>query len=279
MYYVDDMSQAKSSHQNIIYLLHHPESEHVYVGQSSQGLKRPRQHSSQRSLDKLGHLPRIKWIKSLKQRGLEPEITVLEECASTGDLDEAECFHIANFKSLGIPLLNLTEGGDGGAEISRRYWANPEAREKKRIERQGKKWNNEVRAKMSASAKGKPKSVEHRANLSIAASAAMKFRWQDLTYRAQQVEIQRVAKARKSEAAKRNWADEDYRARNATARDADYRTKQSEIAKAACAREEVKAKRSEARKHTWESEEYRATMSEALRRGWVKRRKKPDDPQ
>jgi group I intron endonuclease len=208
----------------IIYALHHPNSSRVYVGKSKNGMRRPKEHSQVSTMQRYIQTPLTKWIKSLQKRGLEPKITVLEECAKPEDLNEAEIFHIAYFRSLGMQLLNLTDGGDGGfgyqpteearkkmsainkkrsstpagrermSKIANEYWSNPEAREKQREERLGKKWNEETRAKISAAHKGKQKSEQHKENLSIAASSAMRLRWEDPEYRKQQREaaIQRA---------------------------------------------------------------------------------------
>ena len=62
--------------QLIIYALYHPNSKRVYVGKSSKGRKRPQAHSSPSHLKQYAHLPRAKWIQSLKKRGLEPEIGI-----------------------------------------------------------------------------------------------------------------------------------------------------------------------------------------------------------
>lgn len=53
------------------------------------------------------------WVKSLVDRGLKPEIVVLEECSAPQDLIESEVWHIAYWRSIGANLTNLTDGGDG----------------------------------------------------------------------------------------------------------------------------------------------------------------------
>ena len=187
----------------VVYLLHHPESEHLYVGKSERGLRRPQNHGQPSSVRRYPHLPRTKWILSLRERGLEYEVTVLETCATVEDLCEAERFYIAYFRAIGLQLLNVTDGGDGisgwkhgpealaklsavvqrrmadeGPEatsrrmskMSRAYWDSPGARERWATARTGRKHSDETKAKMSAAARGKPKSPEHKA----ATSAAMK---------------------------------------------------------------------------------------------------------
>jgi len=240
----NDMGNETTSSQFIVYALHHSDSDHVYIGQSSRGMLRPQQHDQQAELPKFAHLPRAKWIRSLHARGLKPEIAILEEFENDEDLDDAERFHIAYYKSIGIPLLNCTEGGDGGAEISRRYWSDPASREKKRVERTGRKHSAETKAKMAASAKGKTKSAEHCA----AMSEARKRNWATPGYREKQVESQKVAQnqsnvvAKKSEAATTQWADQDAR---------DRKSEQS-------------------RRH-WQDPKNKAKLSEAMKRSWERR--------
>ena len=58
------------------------------------------------------------WIRSLLDRGIEPEMTVLEVVNVSIDLlDEELCefekLYISDYKERGIKLCNLTDGGDG----------------------------------------------------------------------------------------------------------------------------------------------------------------------
>ena len=267
MSYCDDMEKETTS-QFLIYALHHPESDHVYIGQSSQGMTRPMQHGRPWSMEKLAKLPRIKWIKSLRAKGLEYEIAILEELSSVDDLDDAEKFHIACFKAMGIPLLNLTEGGDGGAEISRRYWSDPKSREKKRKERIGQTWNKETKAKMSAAHKGRKKTPEERANM----AAAAKRRWATPGYRDKQAVAQRASHSspeKRAQAAE--WAK---LASRDTNRSPEYRAKQSDAAKTSCAKEEVRARKSAAATLKAQDPEYIAKLSAARKAWWAERKKK-----
>jgi len=215
----------------IVYLLHHPESDHMYIGKSTRGFRRVEEHFHSSHLKKYAHLLRSKWIVSLQKRGLQAEVVVLEECATPEELDASERFHISYFRFIGFKLLNLTDGGDGvlGHEftpeaiakmsesrqrrvqeipgererlvtLSDEYWSTPAARETKRRERLGQKWSPEVRAKMSAAQKGKPKSAEHRAKI----SAAAKLRCADPTYRQKQSEAQKIAQNRPDVRAKKS---------------------------------------------------------------------------
>lgn len=286
----------------IIYLLHHPTSKYMYIGKSSTGLRRPREHSMPSSLKQYAHLPRSRWVVSLQKRGLSPQIVILEECAIAEDLDEAERFYIAYFRSIGgkRSLLNLTDGGEGilgyrhsKEEIERQsavqrekakdpeerkrlrglstaYWTSQGSREKKRQERTGKKWSSEIRAKMSATQKGRTRSPETRAKMSAAASELRRKQWADPAYREKQ---------RQSQIA--SHGSEEYRAKAAeygklssheTHRSEQYRAKQSEIAKVRCADPEVRARKSASALLKAQDPEYRHKLSEAKKAWWAKRR-------
>src|SRR5579859_4689242 len=95
--------------EHFIYCLSDPSSDELrYVGKSSTGFKRPRQPHSARCGS---------WIKSLKTRGVDPKIEILEEIEDGEYLKErlnaAERFWIASWRIAGANLTNLTDGGDG----------------------------------------------------------------------------------------------------------------------------------------------------------------------
>lgn len=90
-----------------VYLLNHHASEFSYIGQSSRGMKRPRAHAHASVV--AARLPVSKWAR----KHPDYAITVVEECESKDSLDEAEKFYIAYFRSVGLPLLNITSGGGG----------------------------------------------------------------------------------------------------------------------------------------------------------------------
>jgi len=291
--------------QFLIYALWHPNSKRVYVGKSSKGMRRPMAHGEPANLRQYAHLPRAKWITSLRKRGLEPKIAVLEVCASADDLNEAERFYISAFKAQGTPLLNLTDGGDGVlghkfteaalakmsatrkkrmaetpgereriAQMSRDYWATPEARAKKSAERMGVGWTDETRVKMVAALTGKPKSAKHRAALS---GASVK-KWTAPGYREKQIKAQREAHSTpEAKAQAAEWAK---RASHDTHRSPEYREKQSARAKAACASKEVRERKSAAATLKAQDPAYIKKLSDARKLWWAERKKnKPkDDP-
>ena len=261
--------ENKTTSQFLVYALHHPDSDHVYIGQSSRGMLRPQEHEKYLHAPKFARLSRVKWIKSLHAKGLKPEIAVLEEFADASELNDAERFYIAYFKSLGIPLLNCTEGGDGGAEISRRYWADPASREKKRLERLGYKHLAETKVRMSAASKGKKKSAEHCASM----SEARRRNWENPEYRARQIAAQKAAKnSDKARAQAAEWAK---LSSHDTHRSPEYRAKQSEIAKAACASDEVRERKSDAATLKAQDPEYIEKLSIARKKWWAKRKRIP----
>ena len=94
-----------------IYALLDPEARLVrYVGKSTQPHKRLRQHilSARRGGDR-----RIcRWIRSLLERGLLPQMLILER-AMQDSWESAEQYWITAFREDGADLTNHTDGGDG----------------------------------------------------------------------------------------------------------------------------------------------------------------------
>ena len=132
------------NNQFIIYGLVDPYSKHLrYVGKSQKGLKRPLQHFKPALLKVNTH--KNHWIKQLLSQGSTPQIVIIQSFEDADILNTAEIHWIAYFKSMGCPLTNLTEGGDGT---------------------RGYVFTEEVKQRMSASSLGFPKSVEHAANIS-----------------------------------------------------------------------------------------------------------------
>lgn len=97
----------------LIYGLVDPRTQELrYVGKSTKGLLRPRQHMTPAFLRRdTGH--KGNWIRQLQAEGLKPEIEVLETHESAEALPDAEQHFIAYFRSLGCRLTNHTDGGEG----------------------------------------------------------------------------------------------------------------------------------------------------------------------
>jgi len=145
--------------RSLIYALYRDDSDKLYVGKSTSGLRRPLSHGTPSVLRANSHLPLARWIKKHGSYS----IALLEAC-DRSMLNEAECFYIAYFRSLGIPLLNLTDGGEGtlGHHHSEEYKARSSA------VRRGRHASPETRAKMSASHRGKTNSDQSRQKISEA---------------------------------------------------------------------------------------------------------------
>lgn len=141
----------------IIYALHHDDSKRVYVGKSTSGMTRPKAHAKPANLKRLKHLPVSAWIKKYQ----DFKIAVLEELDSGEALFEAERFHIAYLRSLGILLLNCTDGGEGMLNPS------PETRAKMSAAQKILRNTPEARRAMS----GRVASKETREKLAEAARA------------------------------------------------------------------------------------------------------------
>jgi len=104
----------------IVYGLVDPRNNELrYVGQSSKGLKRPKQHWSTFSLNLKDHCHN--WINSLIKENLIPVIEVLDEFdgdennieAAKNWLDTNEIFAISFYREQGCNLTNQTDGGGG----------------------------------------------------------------------------------------------------------------------------------------------------------------------
>ncbi len=120
-----------------------------YVGMSSRGLIRAREHSY---TCKARGTHKDAWINSLRTLRLDYTIVVLEE--NPADLADAERFWIAFGRACGWPLTNLTDGGDG--------LFNPTAETRARMAaaRKGAKRgppSQETRARIAAALRGKPR--------------------------------------------------------------------------------------------------------------------------
>jgi hypothetical protein len=135
----------------LIYALVDPRTEEIrYIGKSSRGMVRPRQHSQAARLTDGTH--KANWIKGLVSAGMMFRVSVLEELSEVASLDAAERRWIARGRSLGWPLTNATDGGDGTLGLK----FTEEHRRKIAMARLGKQHSPETRARMSTAKKGKP---------------------------------------------------------------------------------------------------------------------------
>lgn len=146
----------------IIYILLDPLTGEIrYVGFTSGTMKdRLTQHTKEKR-GKYNH--RICWIQSLLRNGSMPVMQQLQEVHDS-EWRSAERYWIAYFRSIGCPLTNLTDGGDGTIG----YNHSEESKAKMSASRLGKTASKECREKMSASRKGKVKSEETRSKIRAA---------------------------------------------------------------------------------------------------------------
>ncbi len=110
--------------KNIIYGLVDPRSGLIrYVGKSTKGLSRAREHIHQVSREKTY---KAAWIRKLLRLGLNYGIKILEACSTPEELSGVEKKWIAKLRNDGFSLTNLTDGGEGMCG----YCPSPEARKK-----------------------------------------------------------------------------------------------------------------------------------------------------
>lgn len=152
---------------NIIYgLVDSRTGEIRYVGKSTSGLRRPREHFTKRALAERTH--KANWIRSVVADGGVCLMVVLQRCTTTEELSEAERWWIAMGRAaLGARLTNSTDGGDGcsGREAS------PKLREHMRrlgVANRGRVLTSEHRAKVGAAGRGRVFSTTHRAGIAAA---------------------------------------------------------------------------------------------------------------
>lgn len=151
----------------IIYALIDPRDNSVrYVGKTHRTAhRRLRRHLAECYLKADTYKDR--WIRSLLKENLEPEIIVLQTCASAELLNEAERGHIARLRAEGARLTNLTPGGDGlGAKhteeskdkIRRALTGKPKSEQHRlhsALAQRGRKASDATRAKLSAARRGR----------------------------------------------------------------------------------------------------------------------------
>ncbi len=93
-----------------IYVLIDPISEEIrYVGWTSKSLRSRYYNHIHNSR---GKNYKDRWVRKLKRAGLRPRMTLLQSLPNGLGLD-AECYWVAYFRSLGCPLTNSTDGGEG----------------------------------------------------------------------------------------------------------------------------------------------------------------------
>lgn len=119
-----------------IYALECPDAGVIrYIGKADDPDKRFRMHISRARTTSEAHHS-CRWIRSLLRSGKRPILRILECVPADRDWRDFERRHIAAALRAGLPLTNITPGGDGVivspdgrrrmSESSRRYWADSE---------------------------------------------------------------------------------------------------------------------------------------------------------
>lgn len=103
------------------------------------------------------------WIKGLLKQNQRPLMEVIETVPQGGDWQEAERAWIARYRSDGVQLKNITEGGDGARGVV----VTPEARAALSRALKGRKHTPEARANMATASKirGIPKETREKAHV------------------------------------------------------------------------------------------------------------------
>jgi hypothetical protein len=141
----------------LIYGLLDPETRAVrYVGKSCTGLKRPREHLAPLQLRKHKNY-KNSWVLSLKARGLNPIIRVLEVASDAEALFDLENRWMGFFRAQGADLTNLVESSRGALG-----WSHDDEAKKKISEASKRRWKvnpivytPEIREACGASMRGK----------------------------------------------------------------------------------------------------------------------------
>lgn len=150
----DNANSRLCESKYLIYGLIDPRTDLIrYVGQSANGIKRPRQHRTPKQLS--ANTYKCKWLRQLLRDGLDYRVVILQYSAEES-LSSDEIWWIAFGRALGWPLTNATDGGHG----TRGYSPTPETREKLREVNKNRTFTPEWRAKISAAGRGRTASPE-----------------------------------------------------------------------------------------------------------------------
>lgn len=161
---------------NFVYGLADPLTGEIrYTGGTTQGVKRPKQHTEPYYLKLDGHTHKACWIRKLLSLGLKPDIVVLEQCSSRFDVFRTEQRVIASLRAKGARLTNYSDGGRGGPLGIIR---SPETRAKMAAAKRGKKRPEWVRLKVIEGRKRRfqndPIAVERRRQVAVCLGSSRK---------------------------------------------------------------------------------------------------------
>lgn len=151
-----------------IYGLCDPESGLIrYIGKSIRPNERLTNHMNDQ-----GTCHRTNWLRSLKSKGLKPNLVILQELPDDAIWQDAEKAWIAYGRSQGWPLVNNTSGGDGVCGL-------PEET-RRRISQVwvGRKHSDETKAKIGAASRLKKMPEEAKRRISES-QKGRKITWAD----------------------------------------------------------------------------------------------------
>jgi hypothetical protein len=108
---------------------------------------------------------KARWMRAALAAGHEIIDVVLQECETEAEAFIAERAHIARLLALGVPLTNLTEGGEGPIGLR---WSEA-SRIRVGKQRRGRVTSPETKQKLRATQIGRTRSAETRKKMSDAA--------------------------------------------------------------------------------------------------------------
>ena len=243
-----------------IYALVCPLTKHArYIGKANNPVARRlghiRESESGAAKHHKGH-----WIRKLLGQGMTPELRVLFDVPSDMRWQIAERFFIASARYFRFDLTNTTIGGEG-IEVDDPEWIRKRAEARKRFYRENPDRYSELRVAIAASF-NKP---EVKAKKSSAMLAAWKDEVKGERLRAGGQSDQRKAKT--AEAARKNWSDPNYVAKQSAAMAVvhatpEFKAKMSKVSIAAHADPEIAARRIASLRANGATPEFKAKMSE-----------------
>lgn len=186
-------------------LAHDLSYEYRYVGLTSTGIRRMKDHlsSAVRKNDAEYHSPKYRWMR---KHYLHVQFDILEVVFDAKDLPMTEVKWITILRSKGHRLLNLTDGGEGAHGLV----PSVETRRKMSEAKIGTKASLATRRKMSISQTGKKHTVESRLKMSEATTGAKNSQYGKVRTRLQREAVSAKLSGRKHS--------EDERAKNSAAR-------------------------------------------------------------
>jgi len=142
-----------------VYILTHPITEEVrYVGYTQDLKERYWNHISRTEVKN----KKNSWIKSLKNVGLNPIMTVIDEANNIEEIHNLEIYWISQFRTWGFKLTNLTLGGEGTSDriVSNEMRQHLSKTLKEKYSKEphklkGRKWTEEKKLQRSVERKGK----------------------------------------------------------------------------------------------------------------------------